>query len=167
MQNTDISDSVLRLAKFIKNDADVVQFCADNFPDKTLTVYAGDMLRRDIPSDSECPYVVLTDFQIEKEGQNIESCDYSFSLYVGVSTDKMEYVEEDGVLMPDVYDVCAKFMTLLKEIFNDPAKRPRPISKVSSRGPFPVSPSGGHWVGILDITLRIYQAIGTSYNEEL
>ena len=162
LQNLDISDTLLSLGAFIKNDTEVQEFCEQHF-DNELSIYVGDFARKTIPSAADCPYIVITDFK-KKEGQNIEFCDYYATAYIGVTSDE-SVVDVDGVLMPDVYDVGAKFMTLLETIFNDKAKRNRPLSRCETDGPYPLDVR--HWVGKMELTWRIYQTLGTTYQEEL
>ena len=162
LQNLDISDTLLSLGAFIKNDEAVQEFCGQNF-DNELSVYVGDFARKTIPSAADCPYIVITDFK-KKEGQNIEFCDYYATAYIGVTSDE-SVVDVDGVLMPEVYDVGAKFMTLLESIFNDKTKRNRPLSRCETDGPYPLDVR--HWVGKMELTWRIYQTLGTTYQEEL
>ena len=162
LQNLDISDTLLALGSFIKNDNLIQEFCNQHF-DNELSVYVGDFARKTIPSAADCPYIVITDFK-KKEGQNIEFCDYYATVYIGVTSDE-SVVDVDGVLMPDVYDVGAKFMTLLETIFNDKNKRNRPLSRCETDGPYPLDVR--HWVGRMELTWRIYQTLGTTYQEEL
>ena len=162
LQNLDISDTLIKLGAFIRDDKDVMEFIEKNF-DRQLKLYAGDFTRKIIPTISDCPYVALTDFR-KKEGQNIEFCDYQVTAYIGVAADEA-FIEEHGVLMPDVYDVGAKFMTLIEAIFNDKNKRCRPLSRCETEGPYPLDAK--HWVGKMELTWRIYQTLGTNYQEEL
>jgi len=164
LQNLDISDTLIALGSFIKEDSAVQDFVTDSFETGTeLKVYVGDFTRKTIPTAADCPYIAITDFR-KKEGQNIEFCDYRATLYVGVASDDT-FVEDDDVLMPDVYDLGAKFMTLLETIFNDKTKRNRPLSRCETDGPYPLDTK--HWVGRMELTWRIYQTLGTDYQEEL
>ena len=162
LQNLDISDTLVNLGLFIKNDRDIQEFCSQHF-DNELSIYVGDFTRKTIPSAADCPYIVITDFK-KKEGQNIEFCDYYATAYIGVTSDE-SVVDVDGILMPDVYDVGAKFMTLIEAIFNDKTKRNRPLSRCETDGPYPLDVK--HWVGKMELTWRIYQTLGTTYQEEL
>ena len=163
LQNLDISDTLISLGTFLKNDPAIQEFCESHFSDE-LTIYVGDFTRKTIPTVKDCPYIVLTDFK-KKEGQNIEFCSYGVTAFVGVSADDEVFVEVDGVIMPDVYDVGAKFMTLIEAVFNDKAKRYRPLSRCETDGPYPLDVK--HWVGKMELTWRIYQTLGTTYQEEL
>ena len=192
LQNLDISDTLVNLGRFILNDTDIQEFCSENFTED-LSVYVGDFTRKTIPNATDCPYIVLTDFK-KKEGQNIEFCEYYVTAFVGMSTDVLveettdetddtentesetteteeteeteeTVVEEDGVVMLDIYDVGAKFMTLIESIFNDKNKRNRPLSRCETDGPYPLDVK--HWVGKMELTWRIYQTLGTTYQEEL
>ena len=206
LQNLDISNTLVALGEFIKNDTDIQSFCEENFTED-LSVYVGDFTRKTIPTAANCPYIVLTDFK-KKEGQNIEFCEYHTTAFVGVSVDVLTedettseneetentetenaenententddttddtndtnnetdvVVDEDGVLMLDIFDVGAKFMTLIETIFNDKTKRNRPLSRCETDGPYPIDTK--HWVGKMELTWRIYQTLGTSYQEEL
>lgn len=162
LQNLDISDTLISLGDFLKKDADIQEFCGEHFVEP-LKVYVGDFVRKTIPTSADCPYIVLTDFK-KKEGQNIDFCEYNVVLLVGVSSDE-SMVEVDSVLMLDVYDVGAKFMTLIESVFNDKTKRYRPLSRCDTDGPYPLDVK--HWVGKMDLTWRIYQTLGTTYQEEL
>ncbi len=162
LQNLDISDTLIKLGVFIRNDRAVQEFVEQHFG-QSLTVYAGDFTRKIIPTVANCPYVALTDFK-KKEGQNIEFCDYTLTAYIGVAADET-FVEDHGILMPDVYDVGAKFMTLIETIFNDREKRDRPLARCQTEGPYPLDAK--HWVGKMELTWRIYQTLGTTYQEEL
>lgn len=162
LQNLDISDTLLSLGTFLKNDAAIQEFCSQHF-DNELAIYVGDFTRKTIPSSGNCPYIVLTDFK-KREGQNIEFCDYYATAFIGVSSDE-SVVDVDGIMMPDVYDVGAKFMTLIEAVFNDKTKRNRPLSKCSTDGPYPLDVK--HWVGKMELAWRIYQTLGTTYQEEL
>ena len=163
LQNLDISDTLISLGVFLKNDLLVQDFCDEHFA-KGLRVFVGDFTRKTIPNVADCPYIVLTDFK-KKEGQNIEFCEYSVTAFVGISADDESVIDADGVTMMDVYDVGAKFMTLLEKIFNDKRKRNRPLSRCDTDGPYPLDVK--HWVGKMDMTWRIYQTLGTTYQEEL
>ena len=162
LQNLDISDTLISLGNFLKNDAAIQEFCEDHF-DEPLKIYVGDFVRKTIPSSADCPYIVLTDFK-KKEGQNIEFCEYLVVLLVGLTSDEA-LIEVDDLLMLDVYDVGAKFMTLIEDVFNDKTKRNRPLSRCETDGPYPLDVK--HWVGKMDLTWRIYQTLGTTYQEEL
>lgn len=165
MQNLDISDGLIRLGKKLKNDKDISDFCREQFG-KTVTVFVGDTLRSQEPTLNRTPYIVITDFR-KQEGQDIEFCPYSFTIYVGVGGEKSELVEdENGLLMPDLFDVGAKFMTLIEDVLNDPSKNLRPCSKVNTAGPFALDPAGKHWLGKMEIVKRVYQHLGTSYQED-
>lgn len=165
MQNLDISDALIRLGKKLSKDSDIADFCNEQFK-KAVTVFVGDTLRSQEPTFDKTPYIVITDFQ-KQEGQNVEFCSYSFTIYVGVGGEKSELVEdENGLLMPDLFDVGAKFMTLIEAVLNDPKKNLRPCSKVNTAGPFPLDPAGRHWLGKMQISKRIYQHVGTSYQED-
>lgn len=163
LQNLDISDTLIELGNFIKNDEAVQEFCENHFAQE-LKIFVGDFARKHIPVAADCPYIVLNDFR-KKEGQNIEFCDYYATAFIGVSADDTEYVDMDGVLMPDVYDVGAKFMTLIETIFNDKTKRNRPLSRCETLGPYPLDVR--HWVGEMRLTWRVYQTLGTTYQEDL
>jgi hypothetical protein len=165
LQNLDISETLLNLGVYLKTNKNINDFCRTQFT-KELKVYAGDFLRKDIPEVKDCPYIVLTDFK-KKEGQNIEFCEYKVTVFLGVGSDKLEYVEEQGVIIPDIYDVGAKLMTLIEQEFNNPEERNRPISRIDTSGLYPLNPAGTHWVGRMDIAFRIYQTLGTTYQEEL
>ena len=162
LQNLDVSDTLLSLGEFIKNDNLIKEFCEQHF-DNELSIYVGDFTRKTIPSSGDCPYIVLTDFT-KKEGQNIEFAEYKTTAFIGVTSDE-SVVDVDGILMPDVYDVGAKFMVLLETIFNDKEKRNRPLSRCETSGPYPLDVK--HWVGKMELTWRIYQTLGTTYQEEL
>ena len=162
LQNLDISDTLISLGNFLKNDAAIQEFCEDHF-DEPLKIYVGDFVRKTIPSSADCPYIVLTDFK-KKEGQNIEFCEYRVVLLVGLTSDEA-LIEVDDLLMLDVYDVGAKFMTLIEDVFNAKTKRNRPLSRCETDGPYPLDVK--HWVGKMDLTWRIYQTLGTTYQEEL
>lgn len=162
LQNLDISDTLISLGNFLKNDSAIQEFCGDHF-NESLKIYVGDFARKTIPTAADCPYIVITDFA-KKEGQNIEFCDYKAVLFVGLSSDET-LVSVDDVLMLDVYDLGAKFMTLIEDVFNDKAKRNRPLSRCETVGPYPLDVK--HWVGRMDLTWRIYQTLGTTYQEEL
>lgn len=163
LQNLDISDTLLAIGNFVKNDAAVQEFCENHFENE-LKIFVGDFARKNIPVAADCPYIVFTDFR-KKEGQNIEFCDYYATAFIGVSADDTSYVDVDGVLMPDIFDVGAKFMSLIETIFNDKTKRNRPLSKCETSGPYPLDVR--HWVGEMRLTWRIYQTLGTTYQEEL
>ena len=199
LQNLDISDTLIELGKFLKNDSAIQEFCEDNFSQE-LKVFVGDFTRKTIPSVKDCPYIVLTDFK-KKEGQNIEFCSYGVTAYIGVSANEETFVDVDeeeteetsdetddtaeeetsdetnetnvteeteeapSVYMLDVYDVGAKFMTLIETVFNDKTKRNRPLSRCDTDGPYPLDTK--HWIGRMDLVWRIYQTLGTTYQEEL
>lgn len=194
LQNLDISDTLIELGKFLKNDSDIQTFCEENFSQE-LKVFVGDFTRKTIPSVKDCPYIVITDFK-KKEGQNIEFCSYGATLFVGVSANEETFVDVDeeetnetsdetndnteeetneteetsdetapSVYMLDVYDVAAKFMTLIENVFNDKNKRYRPLSRCDTDGPYPLDTK--HWTGRMDLVWRIYQTLGTTYQEEL
>ena len=162
LQNLDISDTLIGLGNFLKNDSAIDAFCNDNFSQE-LKIYVGDFTRKTIPTVADCPYIVLTDFR-KKEGQNIEFAEYKVTAFIGVSADE-SVVDVEGIEMMDAYDVCAKFMTLLETVFNDKTKRNRPLSRVDTDGPYPLDTKD--WTGRLDLTWRIYQTLGTTYQEEL
>ena len=162
LQNLDISDTLISLGNFLKEDEAIQEFCEDHF-DESLKVYVGDFVRKTIPTSADCPYIVLTDFK-KKEGQNIEFCEYQVVLLVGLTSDEA-LVNVEDVLMLDVYDVGAKFMTLIEDVFNDKTKRNRPLSRCETDGPYPLDVK--HWVGRMNLTWRIYQTLGTTYQEEL
>ena len=162
LQNLDVSDTLLSLGEFIKNDNLIQEFCEQHFGNE-LSIYVGDFTRKTIPSAADCPYIVFTDFT-KKEGQNIEFAEYKTTAFIGVTSDE-SVVVVDGILMPDVFDVGAKFMTLIETVFNDKEKRNRPLSRVDTSGPYPLDVR--HWVGKMDLTWRIYQTLGTTYQEEL
>ena len=187
LQNLDISDTLLSLGIFIKKDEAIKEFCTQNFT-KDLSVYVGDFTRQTIPSVADSPYIVLTDFS-KKEGQNIDFCEYHVTAIVGLSVDVLAdymwtnatdtrwtgaeycewgsppYISHENVLMLDVFDVGAKFMTLLESIFNDKTKRYRPLSRCETTGPQPLDAK--HWFGMMELTWRIYQTLGLTYQEEL
>lgn len=204
LQNLDISDTLIELGKFLKNDSEITEFCEENFSQE-LKVYVGDFTRKTIPTVKDCPYIVLTDFR-KKEGQNIEFCNYGVTAFIGVSADEETFVDVDepdepddptddtddnsdnptddtdsgettdddtpddteplpSVLMLDVFDVGCKFMTLIEDVFNDKAKRNRPLSRCETDGMYPLDSK--HWVGKMELTWRIYQTLGTTYQEEL
>ena len=174
LQNLDISDTLVSLGTFLKNDPLVQGFCDENFT-SALSIYVGDFTRKSIPTAANCPYIVLTDFQ-KKEGQNIEFCGYRCTAFIGLSTDALltedeneddeeTVVDEDGILMLDIFDVGAKFMTLIEAVFNDKTKRNRPLSRCNTDGPYPLDTK--HWIGRMELTWRIYQTLGTTYQEEL
>lgn len=165
LQNLDVSDSLIKLGVYLKTSERIKAFCKDQFG-KEISIYAGDFLRKDIPDERKTPYIVMTDFR-KKEGQNIEFCDYEITFFVGVSCKKVEWIEESGIIMPDVFDVGAKLMTLIEDDLNDETKRERPISKVIAHAPYPINPTGTHWVGDMVVTFRIYQTMGTNYQEDL
>lgn len=150
---------------YLKTSERLIAFCKDQF-NKEFKVYAGDFVRKDIPDERDTPYIVMTDFR-KREGQNIQFCDYDITFFVGVSCKEMTWIEEDGVLMPDIYDVGAKFMTLIEDELNNPHRRERPISQVIAHAPYPINPTGTHWVGDMTVTFRIYQTLGTKYQEDL
>ena len=162
LQNLDISDTLISLGNFLKSDAAIQEFCEDHF-NESPKIYVGDFARKTIPTSADCPYIVITDF-VKKEGQNIEFCDYKAVLFVGLSSDET-LVSVDDILMLDVYDLGAKFMTLIEDVFNDKTKRNRPLSRCETSGPYPLDVK--HWVGRMDLTWRIYQTLGTTYQEEL
>lgn len=162
LQNLDISETLIRLGAFIRDDNDIQEFAEEHFG-KALKIFVGDFSRKVIPVVTDCPYIVLTDFK-KKEGQHIEFCEYRLTAFIGVSADET-FVDEHGVLMPDVYDVGAKFMTLIETIFNDENKRNRPLARCDTEGPYPLDTK--HWVGRMELTWRIYQTLGTDYQEEL
>lgn len=164
MQNLDISDSLLKLGKYIKQNENIVEFCHDHM-NKDLKVFVGDLLRRDIPAVNDCPYVVITDW-FKKEGQNVEFCAYRATMYIGVATDELYYAEQDGVIIPDIYDVGAKLMTLIEQELNS-EQRNRPLAICEVDSPVPITADGRHWQGRMKIELRIYQAMGSCYQEEL
>ena len=167
LQNLDISNTLIELGNFLKGDSAIQEFCDDNFSQE-LKVYVGDFTRKTIPSVKDCPYIVITDFK-KKEGQNIEFCSYGATLFVGVSANEETFVElengQDDVYLLDVYDVTAKFMTLIENVFNDKTKRNRPLSRCDTDGPYPLDTR--HWTGRMDLVWRIYQTLGTTYQEEL
>lgn len=158
MQNVDGADGLLSIAKYLKDDGAIIDFCKYQF-DKELTVAVGDLPRLKIPTVKETPYIVLTDFA-KKEGLNIEFNNYKFNLYVGVGSDKVEYVDDNGILIPDLYDVGSHFMTLIQDELNKRRNYDRPISSLITDGPYPVDPAGKHWAGRMTINLRINTTIG-------
>ena len=162
LQNLDISDTLISLGRFLKNDSAIQEFCDDHFTQE-LSVYVVDLTRKTILTVNECPYIVLTDFH-KKEGQNIEFCEYNVTAFIGISADE-SLVDEDGVSMLDVFDVGAKFMTLIETVFNDKTKRNRPLSRCETDGPSPLDVK--HWFGRMELTWRIYQTLGPTYQEEL
>lgn len=162
LQNLDISDTLLALGRDLLQNQNIINFCQTNF-NKALRVFVGDFIREQIPTVGDCPYIVLTDFK-KKEGQNIEFCEYNVTAFVGVAMNNPDYAEQDGVVIADIFDVGAKLMTLIEEELNSPTRN-RPLSKVNTDGPFPIVPK--HWVGKMDLSFRIYQTLGTDYQEEL
>ncbi len=162
LQNLDISETLIQLGVFIRDDHNVQEFIEKQFG-KPLKIFVGDFTRKTLPVVADCPYIALTDFK-KKEGQHVEFCEYRATAYIGVSADET-FVEEHGILMLDVYDVGAKFMTLIETIFNDKDKRNRPLAKCETEGPYPLDAK--HWAGKMELTWRIYQTLGTNYQEEL
>lgn len=164
MYNLDISDSVQTLCDYLASNKELNDFCKAQF-NKKLTVFGGDFLRRDIPSKTECPYIILTDFR-KHEGLYVERNTYQFTIYCGVSTEKLEEFETDtGVVIPDVYDVCSKFMTLIQKVLNERDNYNRPIATIDTNGAFPVM--GTHWAGRLVVKLAIEQNIGMNHQETI
>lgn len=71
LQNLDISDTLLSIGNFVKNDAAVQEFCDSHF-DNELKVFVGDFARKNIPVAADCPYIVFTDFR-KKRGRTLSS----------------------------------------------------------------------------------------------
>lgn len=164
LQNLDISETLIQLGVFIKKHESVREFCYEHFG-KELTVFVGDFTRKNVPDIKNCPYIVLTDFK-KKEGQDVDFCAYEVKLFIGAKDETEVRVEtEDGIIIQDIYDLIAKFENLLQAIFNDPKKRNRPLSRCEVKDPVPLDAE--HWIGIMELTWRIYQTLGTSYQEEL
>lgn len=133
--------------------------------EREITVYAGGFLSRDLPTGEDCPYIAITDFR-KKEGQDVNFCNYSARIFVGVETPDLSYETLDGVEIPNAYSNCSGLMDVVIKELNS-TKRPRPLSKAETQGPWPISADGTHWEGMIDIDLRIYQTLGQDYTEEL
>lgn len=166
LQNLSIKDAMVSIGALLKMDEEICGFCNDRFSKASPKVMIGDMTRKDIPESKDTPYIVVTDFK-KQEGQNIEFCPYEFTVWVGVAREKSAIVTDDDIEMIDTYGDCADFMTLIEKALNNPKKNNRPCSKINTTGPYPLDPSGQHWVGKLAVNKRIYQTLGTSYQEEL
>lgn len=165
LQNLSIKDAIVSVGTLLKTDEEIRAFCT-KYGRAYPKVMVGDMTRKDIPDVKDTPYIVITDFR-KQEGQNIEFCPYEFTIWVGVAREKPKTIEENGVEMLDVYGECADLVTLIEKVLNDPLKNNRPCSKVNTIGPYPLDPSGQHWVGKLSVNKRIYQTLGTDYQELL
>lgn len=167
LQNLSIKDAIVSIGVLLKTDAEIRAFCTTRFNKPYPKVMVGDMTRRDIPDGRDAPYIVITDFQ-KQEGQNIEFCQYEFTIWVGVSADENQISDDyEDVEILDLYACCADLMTLIEKVLNDPRNNNRPCSKVNTSGPFPIDPAGNHWVGKLKVNKRIYQTLGTKYQEDL
>ena len=166
LQNLSIYNAMISIGTLLKTDTEVSAFCKERFDVEYPKVMVGDMTRRDIPGVAETPYIVVTDFT-KQEGQNIEFCPYEFTIWVGVAKEDNAIQTVDGVEVIDGYKDCADLMTLIEGVLNEPLKNNRPCSKVNTNGPFPIDPAGKHWVGKMTVNKRIYQTLGTSYQEEL
>ena len=166
LQNLSIYDAMISIGTLLKTDIEISTFCKERFDVEYPKVMVGDMTRRDIPGVAETPYIVVTDFT-KQEGQNIEFCPYEFTIWVGVAKEVNTIQTVDGVEVIDGYKDCADLMTLIEGVLNEPLKNNRPCSKVNTNGPFPIDPAGKHWVGKMTVNKRIYQTLGTSYQEEL
>ena len=166
LQNLSIKDAMISIGALLKTDEEICAFCSDRFSKDYPKVMIGDMTRKDIPDVQDTPYIVVTDFK-KQEGQNIEFCPYEFVIWVGVAREKSAVTVVEDVEMIDTYGDCADLMTLVEKVLNDPKKNNRPCSKINTIGPYPLDPSGQHWVGKMSVNKRIYQTLGTSYQEEL
>ena len=63
-----------------------------------------------------------------------------------------------------MYDVCAKFMTLIQKVLNERNNYNRPIATIDTNGAFPVM--GTHWAGRMVIKLAIEPTIGRQNYKE-
>ena len=162
LQNLDVSDTLIALGQFVKNDTAVDEFVSEHFSGD-LKVVVGNVTRQIAPTVEDCPYIVFTNFR-KKEGQNIDFCEYACDVWIGLTADN-SVVDEDGIEMLEVYDTGSKFMHLIEDIFNDKTKRNRPLSRCETAGPYALDAK--HWVGSMDLTWRIYQTMGPTYQEEL
>lgn len=165
IQNVDLMDAAEKIASCVKTDNDILEFVYEQFGTNTLNVYVGDMLRTQIPTKKETPYIVFYDWK-KREGTDIEFAKYECNVAIGVGCGAREdFVEtESGVLFLDAYDVSVKFTQLVIDVINNRDDKNRPLSSVEVSAPVVVDTDGGHWGTILHCTWRIYQTMG--FNQE-
>ena len=160
IQNTNLSDAQLKIADYLKTDANIKSFCNEQF-NKEVKVYAMDMLRKRIPTAKDAPYIVVFDFA-KLEGLHVEFARYTATIVVGVSGDsnKSLATTESGVLFDDTADVCGNFMTLVQQELNVYKNKSRPLARCETSGPGPIEADGSHFAGFLKVQWRIYPTLG-------
>lgn len=159
MQQLDIADVMIKAGDILLADSAVQAFCSENMA-KALTVQVGEVLPDEQPTEENAPYIAILDGD-SKEGAEVNPCQYSMSLIIGVKSESRNLVEtEAGSVVHEGYSLLSEFMTLIKKTLNNY----RQISQMESRILGAASPDGTHWVGTMDLTWEIEQVIG--YNQE-
>lgn len=165
IQNADLMEIALKVAKYLKSNERIKEFVAEQFEAKELQVRVGEMLHVQLPTVEDTPYIVLFDWR-KREGTSIEFCVYSCKIAIGVGKGaRPEFVvDDDGVMFLDAYDVSQKFAQLVINEINNRDDKNRPLAVVETKGAFPIEPDGSHWTIMLDCSWRVYQTMG--FNQE-
>lgn len=159
MQQLDMAAVMLKAGDVLGQDDAIKTFCSENRAE-TLTIQVGEVLPDELPGENDAPYVVILDGK-KNEGANVSSCSYSMSLIVGINSASRDRFETDaGSVMHDGYQLLSQFMLLIQKTLGDY----RQIAQVENDIQGAASPDGTHWVGTMNLTWEIEQAIG--YNQE-
>lgn len=167
IQNVDIMEAFLKIARLLKNDEKIKDFITEHFGAEKLNVYVGEMLHRQMPTVEQTPYVTIFDCK-KREGTNIEFARYNCVLEIGVGRGaRPTFVEtDDGIKFIDSYDVLNKFTQLIIDVINERDYRNRPlaIAEVIEAG-VPIDTDGRHWGALVKLEWRIYQTLGHNQEE--
>jgi len=161
IQQIGISDWILKLGSLLKNNVAIRKFTAENFPDKQLMVVAGDILPDEEPVEEDCPFILIYG-ATKKEGLNAGVCEYKCNLGIGISTDKGNFLSDDGIVMHNAYDLMSKLMLIIQRELNDY----RPMSAVDAQVGGALNPGGTYWAGDMTIIWEIEQTLGLGKAQE-
>lgn len=156
MQQLDMAAVMLTVGDTISQDEAITTFCSNNFA-KAVTIQVGEMLPDEQPAEENAPYVVILNGK-KSEGA-ISVCSYSMSLVVGInSASRDKFETEAGSVMHDGYQLLSQFMLLIQKELNEY----RQIAQADTEVIGAASPDGTHWVGTMELTWEIAQALGTN-----
>lgn len=166
IQNVDLMEAMLHIGRTLRTDTRINDFIYEQFGADKLTIYVGEMIRVQIPTAKETPYIVIYNCR-KHEGASVEFARYDCTMAIGVGAGtRPDFVDDEGIKFIDSYDVINKFTQLIIDVINERDDRRRPLAMVDVvNAGVPIDADGGHWAAIIECSWRIYQTMGYSQEE--
>lgn len=160
-----LAEIALQLAHYIDNNTNIKSFCQEQFQ-KELKIYAGEVLRKTIPSVDETPYLVIRG--MEKTEGLLGYAEYTSTIVVGIGSESNTFFADfsENIKMYDGYDVLGKLVTLIQKELNKRNDGANPLRKCEVNMLGAIEPDGSHWAATMVCTWRMIQTINTATEEE-